>query len=418
MPFVRLMDREFLKNGNVERALQERRASRLARAALLVALLPACAARPLSHNVLDTVMECTHRPDMTSHRGRYAPYQILAGDLHVHVTPPDGPPHVTRGLEETVALAREADLDFVVLTPHVWSSFFESPALRSAVSQELADLRAAISTQSTGNTTFIVGFEYTDFGFGHVGAAFADLDEVLAAVPVDEAAASPGRFFEEYAARGGLLIINHPLLVPLESSIDVARWDLSWRPFFDPGPFPDEIMAAHRLAQGVEVFNLAIAELRDRFLLLDSHKTLRSTFDRIDREIVKQGRPMVSIGGSDSHSGHVRATTFVLSRGRSPEAIREALLAGRVCVRDPAGCSFMVRAGEGRWLSVGSSIQGVTSLRAKARGLSVKILVNGRVIEAGDQAEVEIPLDAARCSVIRAIIDEGYSGPIYANCPF
>jgi hypothetical protein len=394
-------------------------AALLALAALLglAALLSACS-RPLSHTVLDSVMTCVHRPDMTSHRGRYPPYEILAGDLHVHVTPPDGPPHVTRGLEETIALAREEDLDFVVLTPHIWANFFESPDLRAAVSQELADLQRAISNESVGNTTFIVGFEYTDFGFGHVGAAFADLDEVLAAVPLDEATASPGRFFEEYVKRGGLLIINHPLLVPLESAIDVARWDLSWRPFFDPGPFPEEIQTADRLAQGVEVFNLAIAELRDRFLLWDSRSTLRSTFSRIDREIVKRGRPMIPLGGSDSHSGHVRATTFVLSRGRSPQAIREALLAGRVCVRDPAGCSFMVRAGDGPWLSVGSSIQGVQSLRAKARGLSVKILVNGRLIEASDSAEVKIPLDASRCSVIRAQVDEGYSGPIYANCPF
>jgi hypothetical protein len=387
---------------------------------LLALGLPACS-RPASHSVLDTVMEGVHRPDMTSHRGRFGPYQILAGDLHVHVTPPDSPPHVTRGLEETIALAREEDLDFAVLTPHVWSGFFESPDLRAAVSEELADLKRAISRAPTGNTTFIVGFEYTDFGYGHVGAAFADLDEVLAAVPVDEAAASPGRFFEEYVARGGFLTINHPLLVPLESWIDVARWDLSWRPFFDPGPFPEEIVAADRLAQGVEVFNLAISELRDRFLLWDSHATLRSTFERVDREIIKRGRPMVSIGGSDSHSGHLRATTFVLSRGRSPGAIREALASGRVCVRDPAGCSFMVRVGGGPWLSVGSSVQGVRSLRAKARGQSMQILVNGRVIDAGDEdekGEVSIPLDAARCSVIRARVDEGYSGPIYANCPF
>ncbi|MCK6588249.1 MAG: hypothetical protein L6Q76_11745 [Polyangiaceae bacterium] len=395
------------------------RASPLACTALLVmsALLPACS-RPVSHSVLDTVMACTHRPDMASHRGRYAPFEILAGDLHVHVAPPDSPPHVTRGIAETVALARDENLDFVVLTPHIWSNFFESQALRAAVSQELRDLRRAISNELTGNTTFIVGFEYTDFGFGHVGGAFADIDEVLAAVPADEASASPGRFFEEYVKRGGLLIINHPLLVPVESVIDVARWDLSWRPFFETGPFPEEINAAGRLAQGVEVFNLAIAELRDRFLLWDSHKTIRDTFRRIDREIVERGRPMIPLGGSDSHSGHVRATTFILSRGRSEEAIREAILAGRVCVRDPAGCSFMVRAERGPWLSVGSSVQGVRSLQAKARGHSIKISVNGRTVDAGDKAEIEIPLDSSRCSVIRAQVDEGYSGPIYANCPF
>lgn len=390
--------------------------------AITLALAPALAltacSRPVSHHLLDSVMACVHRPDATGPRTSCRPYQLLAGDLHVHVAPPDSPPHVTRGLAETIALAREENLDFAVLTPHVWANFFESASLREAVSRELAELRRAITNESTGNTTFIVGFEYTDFGFGHVGAAFADLDEVLAAVPPGEASERPGRFFEEYVARGGLLTINHPLLTPLESAIDVARWDLSWRPYFEPGPFPDEIATANRIAQGVEVFNLAIAELRDRFLLLDSRATLHATLDRVDREILRQNRRILPIGGSDSHSGHLRATTFVLSRGRSPEAIREAILAGRLCVRDPAACTFMVRADGGPWLSVGSSVQGVRSLTARAQGISVQIWVNGRIIEAGDKTEITIPLDPGRCSILRARVDEGYSGQIYANCPF
>jgi hypothetical protein len=45
-------------------------------------------------------------------------------------------------------------------------------------------------------------------------------------------------------------------------------------------------------------------------------------------------------------------------------------------------------------------------------------MVNGRAIDAKGEAEVQIPLDPSRCSVIRAQVDEGYSGPIYANCPF
>src|SRR5262249_27725717 len=156
----------------------------------------------------------------------------------------------------------------------------------------------------------------------HVGAMFADLDQVLASV---RETAPAGRFFEAYVEQGGMLILNHPLLTPVNSSIRIAASDLSWQPWTGEGPYPDEILAADRLAQGVEVFNLAIHELRDQFLLMDPGVTLLATLKRMDREILARGRRMTPVGGSDSHSGHLRATTFVLSEHRSQDGIREAL---------------------------------------------------------------------------------------------
>jgi hypothetical protein len=51
--------------------------------------------------------------------------------------------------------------------------------------------------------------------------------------------------------------------------------------------------------------------------------------------------------------------------------------------------------------------------------MTVQISVNGRLIEPDPPwKEIEIPLDPRRCSVVRARVDEGYSGPIYANCGF
>jgi hypothetical protein len=313
--------------------------------ALLAATSATGCSRTAAHHLLDTLMECAHRPDMAPYRV-YDPveaaespprYQLLAGDFHCHVSPPDGPPHVTRGLAETVALARAEDLDFVVLTPHVRSGFLSSEPLRERMLASLSRLKNEVQKQDVGKTKFIVGFEYTDFAYGHVGAAFADLADVLAAVPAEEALDRPERFFEEYVARGGVITINHPLLVPVESAISIARWDLSWQPFTNPGDgYPPEILAAGRLAQGIEVFNLAIFELRDRFLLGDTHATTRDSFALLDREIIARGRRLTPVGGSDSHSGHLRATTFLLSRGRDPASIREAMLSGRACVRDPA----------------------------------------------------------------------------------
>jgi hypothetical protein len=395
----------------------------------LSAFAATACSRPASHHLLDTLMSCVDRPSQHRSLGPLpswspaggagsAPYELLAGDLHCHISPPDRPPHVSRGLDETLALAEDEGLDFVVLTPHIRAPFFVSQPGRERALTSLTRLRESVAKHARGKTTFIVGFEYTDFAYGHVGAAFADLGEVLAAVPVDEAQERPGRFFEEYVARGGLLTINHPLLVPLESTISIARWDLSWQPFSNPGgDYPDEIRAADRLAHGLEVFNMAMFELRDRFLLGDSHASTRDTFARLDKEILARGRRMIPIGGSDSHSGHLRATTFVLSRGRDPGAIREALLAGRICVRDPIACTFEVRGGGGPWLTAGSSLSGVSEVSARARGETTQILVNGKVIEAG-AAEITIPLDKTRCSVIRARVDGGYSAPIYVNCPF
>lgn len=262
--------------------------------------------------------------------------------------------------------------------------------------------------------------EYTDNRYGHVGASFGDLEQVLREVPVSVAAREPERFFERFVAHGGLLVINHPLVTSLDSIFSIARADLSWRPFTARGPFPAEIRAVHRLAQGFEVYNLTATHLRDRYLLGDTEHTLVATLARLDEEIVTQGRRMTPVGGSDSHSHYLRATTFVLSEGRSEAAIRDALLAGRVCVRSPEACSLEVRpvAERSAWVSVGGDVRG-EAIEARVRGEDTEILVNGeRAARPASGAAVRIPLPSGKCSVIRARAGEGYSAPIYANCGF
>lgn len=397
----------------------------LALAAALAAAAPTLGgcAKPVTHPLVDALVSGAHRPAMPAPAAdpdAPAPrYTLLAGDLHCHVTPPDRLPHVSRTPAETVALAREEKLDFVVLTPHVRAQFFLSEEARARTLAGLTALGQEVARLSRGGPLFIVGFEYTDFNYGHLGASFADLREVLAAVPVDEAWKKPGRFFEEYVRRGGMLVINHPLLTPLSEVIPWASHDMSWSPFTAPGPYPAEVAAADRLAQGIEVYNLPIAELRDRFLLFDKHASMRAVLARADREILRRGRRLVPVGGSDSHSAHLRATTFVLSEARTPAAIREALLAGRTCVRDPAACSLEVRAASGPWQPVGSTLKNVEMVHARARGEGIRVMVNGQeYVPPGPGLPVTVPLEAGRCAVIRAVVGEGYSAPIYANCPF
>src|SRR3954468_5618283 len=52
------------------------------------------------------------------------PYQLLSGDFHCHVSPPDWNQEANRNRAGTVTLAKEEHLDFVVLTPHVGARFF------------------------------------------------------------------------------------------------------------------------------------------------------------------------------------------------------------------------------------------------------------------------------------------------------
>jgi predicted metal-dependent phosphoesterase TrpH len=345
------------------------------------------------------------------------PRRLLAGDLHCHVFPPDPAFHVDREPAETVERAAAEGLDFLVLTPHVGAGFFTNPGQRSAVLADRARLRAEVERQRP-KTTFIFGMEYTDGRYGHVGVAFADLEAVLAEVPVEVAANHPEHFFERFVQRGGLLTINHPLVTRLDSIVSEARADRSWRPFTTPGPFPPEIQAIDRLAQGVEVYNLAAAHLRDRILLHDSRHTLVATLARLDREIVARGRRMTPVGGSDSHTHHLRATTFVWSRGATEAEIREGIAEGRVCVRSHEACSFEARAPGGAWVGVGGAVSGA-SLEARASGDDVEVLLDGvRAATPASGAIARVALPEGRCAVVRARVGEGYSAPIYANCPF
>ena len=114
---------------------------------------------------------------------------------------------------------------------------------------------------------------------------FADLEQVLSDVPLEEARAHPARFFQRWVARGGYLGINHPLMTPVSSVVPIARADLSWRIFTRPGPVPEEIATIDALAHGYEAFNLTATHLRDRFLVGDSEHSLRATLALLEREL-------------------------------------------------------------------------------------------------------------------------------------
>ncbi len=386
-----------------------------------------CSPMTLGQSAVDLTMTSAYRappnlPGLAARPATSPPdpprFQLLAGDLHCHVNPPDSPQEVNRGVTETVALARSERLDFVILTPHLGARFFTDEAARRRVLAAREELRASLARENTSRTVFILGMEYTDHRYGHVGASFADLAQVFGDVSTAVASAHPERFFEAFVARGGLLVVNHPFVTPLDSIVPIARANLSWRPFTAKGPFPAEILAVNRVAQGFEAFNLTATHLRDRLLLGDTDFTLRATLTRLDHEIVAQQRPMMPVGGSDSHTHHLRATTFLLARGRTEGDIHEALLAGRTCVRAPEACSFEARSPGGRWVSVGEAVRG-GAVEVRAAGADIDVLLDGvSAQKPASGAAARIALDPRKCAVLRAHVGDGYSAPIYANCAF
>jgi hypothetical protein len=201
----------------------------------------------------------------------------------------------------------------------------------------------------------------------------------------------------------------------------IGRVDLSWRPWThrDAGPFPREIEAANHLAQGFEAYNLTAAHMRDRYLDHPGPGTYADTLARLDAEILAQRRRLVPLGGSDSHEDHLRATTFVLAAARTAEGIRDAVLAGRVCVRDGRACSLGARTPSTPWRPLGAAFSAAPTVEVRATGEDIQVMVNGRLAARPRSGEIaSLLLDPGQCSIIRAEIDGGAAAPIYANCPF
>lgn len=408
-----------------------------ARNAALLALIAGsfgCAAGSAEHGAVDLAMTSAYRPAHAYGYGSLsAPaagaatprYHLLGGDLHCHVLPPDDGTHVSRSLHDTVALARREGLDFVVLTPHVASRFQEDEDARRAVVHDQRALRDAISDEALGGLMVVPGFEYTDHQLGHAGVAFADLERVLESVSVQDAQKNPGLFFERWVEKGGLLVVNHPLVTALPAGPSIARADLSWRPLTAPAAggagLRGDIDAIDRLASGFEVYNLTATHLRDRYLQGDTDKTLLAGLGRLDQEIPLRNRRMTPIGGTDSHSYHLRPTTYVLAETRSIEGVRAAVVAGRTCVRAPEACSLEARVpepGAEVWTPLGSNLvvtRGEVELRAA--GHDIQIYRDGVVVATPASGEtVRVPVPASKCSVLRARVGMGFSAPIYANC--
>jgi len=340
-------------------------------------------------------------------------WQILAGDMHCHAWPWDGLPHAARDLDATVRLARAEGVDFVVLVPHLWWTHWPMPWAADHHRALHRDVRAALAARSSPDLLLLPGFEYTDDRGGHAGLAFGDAEAALDAYA---RSGEPSAFFRAYAASGGLVTIHHPFLTPIATRLPQPP-DISWRPFSAPGaPVDPAVATLDGLATQVEAYNVGVSELRDRFALDDAEASLRRAFAQVDRE-ARRGRRLTVTGGTDSHSSHLRAAMFVLAEARTAAGVREALAAGRTCVRASAACTFEASADGRTFGPPGTALERVDAVWVRARGARVEVLRDGVTAarpRGGEAVRVAVPLD--RCTVLRARVDAGWSGPVYANC--
>jgi hypothetical protein len=363
-----------------------------------------------SNGLIDIAMGGAVHP--ASSRGmRVGDRVVVAGDLHTHVLPPDHPRHVSRNLEETIALAEAEGIEWVVLTPHVPSRFFMDPHERQWVTETQAELRAHLARLHP-SMIVVTGFEYTDYSYGHAGFGFADLDAVLGEAPID---APPERFFERWIARGGLITINHPVLRETPGTVfSPLKWDMSWRGFWKPDVPPEIEWLTHH-AQSIETFNLGLSWLRDHLLLRDDDRALREATHLVEVASHTDNRRIAPVGGTDSHGQWLRPTTWVLARERTKEAIRDAIVEARTCVRGPEACTLEIRAPGGAWHGIGDSLEHVDAIEARAAG-DLTLLANGAIVGRARPGEIVRASLPNRCAFVRAIVNDSWSAPIYVGC--
>ncbi len=280
--------------------------------------------------VLDAVTDAVMLTDAALH--------WFAGDVHMHVSPPDDPADVTLSAPQIAKAAHATHMDFVVLTPHVWPGRW-SPRFRTEW-RKLADTARAESS-----VTLIPGVEWTTRE-GHF---------TVTGVPIDKL--PDGDFLGAARAAGAFISVNHPFAVPTEIPfVPASHYDMSYRVWTDRKP-------GFTALDGVEVWNipLALANLVSQ----PGGKTGEArAWLAADRVVHDEHRAITAVGGSDNHRRNVVPTTWVLAAEPTEPAILAALRAGRTCVGGPEAGSLRARGDDDRWVRIGGTVHatGATTL--------------------------------------------------------
>ena len=369
-------------------------------------------------------LESAYKPPPANKVAMQGTLRLWAGDMNFHISPPDEPREVRRDMRQSIELLAKSGLDFVFVTPRIKARFYESSEDFERVRSTWLMVQQTLSSLSDPHPLIMLGAEYSDEKNGSLAILGVDIPKVLSEVSREELKASPVAFMNLMALRGGVLILNQPLAtplpVPLDTSMRYASRDHSWRPLTKPSSdFPKDILAAHNIYDGMEAYSLPVSVWRDQYVLENPTHSLVEVISRMAKESLRKQRRLVPTGGSDSRGKVIRATTFIASPERTPESLRQALLQGRVCVRSPTPCGVRAYADDkgGEAFGVGDGLVAEHTVQFRWGDADGDLYRNGERIGTFEGGTIQAA-SRGECHIYQLYLNNGFSGPVYVNCPF
>lgn len=309
------------------------------------------------------------------------PKRWIAGDVHMHVSPPDDDVDLT--VEGVAKAAKAASMEWVVLTPHLWGS-----VRGSRFHREWSEMAA--KARATKAVSLIPGIEWTTRD-GHFTVAGVDPSTL-------------GRDLLASARDAGAFIsVNHPFAVPTRiPGVSASHYDLSYRAWSE-GTGPVAPLG------GVEVWNvpLGFANVISRPGGMTGEARAWLEADKLAR--TKKQR-VAAVGGTDNHKQAVMATTWVLAPDATEASVLEALKTGATCVGSPDAGTLQAKT-TGDWVPIGGIVQG-PSVTLRWQG-TAQLFVDGR--DLGEHTDGYVHAAGSVPHTYRIVVGASRCGFVYAN---
>jgi hypothetical protein len=307
----------------------------------------------------------------------------IAGDVHMHVTPPDDDVDLT--VAGVAKASKAAGMEWVILTPHLW------PAARGDRYHRIWR-QLARDARATKDITLIPGIEWSTRE-GHFTVAGVD----ITSLGTDMLASAHGS--------GAFISVNHPFAVPLRiPGVAVSHYDLSYRAWSEPAS-----KALPAPLRGVEVWNvpLGFANVIARPGGLTGEARAWLEADKLAR--TKKQR-VAAVGGTDNHKQAVLATTWVLASDAGEASVLDALKTGATCVGSPDAGTLEART-TGAWVPIGGIVRGPrVELRWKG---TAQLFVDGK--DLGERSGTFTHATGGVPHTYRIVIGASRCGFVYAN---
>lgn len=311
----------------------------------------------------------------------------LAGDLHMHVAPPDSD-DVTASIADITKAALDAGMDFIVLTPHVWNTQWEQDRARvqAAWRPFAKDARAVTAL------TLIPGIEWTT-ARGHFVVTGTDI-----------AAIDSRDFLNAAHAAGAFISVNHPFAVPTHvPNVPISDFNMSYRVW-------SERAKGFTAIDSAEVFNVPLA-IANILVRPGGHTGEERTWTELNRVVHEEHRPVSAVGGTDDHHGHALPTTWVLAPDTTESSILAALRGGVTCVGGPEAGSFRAKGSDDNWVTIGGNIIAATITLAWQG--TAELFVDD--VDRGEHTDGFVAETGGELHTYRIVLGRSRSGFIYAN---